>query len=156
MLALIVILCEALLPLTVGMAHLVTILIVGTTTIAHTRIHRVTSSLLAIVHTHLECRFQKHSQQVNEILGSTHVGKLSLALLTAFPLLSTLVEDLLIANGTHFFWIAVLYIESILTLEKDIPCELLGQLALVLFLEVDESLLGVRNDLDSRDFTLAC
>lgn len=143
------ILCEALLPLTVDMAHLVAVLIVGTVTIANTGVDRVTSSLLTIVHTHLESRFQKHGQQVDEVLRPTHIGNLSLALLVAFPLLCTLVEDFFVANRAHLLGIAVLYIESILTLEEDISGKLFGQLALVLLLEVHESLLGARNDLDT-------
>jgi hypothetical protein len=46
--------------------HLVILMIVvGTTSIIHLRIHRVTSSLLMAIDTHLESRFEEHCQQVN-------------------------------------------------------------------------------------------
>ena len=64
--------------------------------------------------------------------------------------------NLFIAYRAHLLGIAILYVESILTLEEYISRELLGKLALILFLEVDEGLLSSWDHLDTRDFTLTC
>lgn len=74
----------------------------------------------------------------------------------ALPLLSSFVEDLLIADGTHLLGIAILNVESILTLEEHISCELLCQLTLVLLLKVDEGLLSTWDDFDPGDLSLTC
>ena len=150
-------LVEPLLATLIG-AHLVILMmiVVGTTSIIHLGVHRMTPSLLMALDTHLESRFEKHGQQIDQILGTTHVGKLRLTLLIALPLLSSFVMNLFIAYRAHLLGIAVLHVESILTLEEYISRELLGKLALILFLEVDEGLLSSRDHLDTRDFTLAC
>ena len=80
---------------------------------------------------------------------------LCLGLLVLFTLLCLLVEDLLVSDLSHFLWIAILDVEWILLLEKDISSKLFGSLALILLLEVDEGLLFAWHDLDLGDFTTA-
>jgi hypothetical protein len=81
-------------------------------------------------------------------LGSVKTSNLSLSLLVLFSILSSFVEDLLISDLSHFFWVAILYIESVVAFEKDIFGELLCLFALVLLLKIDEGLLGSRDNLD--------
>jgi hypothetical protein len=68
--------------------------------------------------------------------------------LVLLAILGLLVEYLLISDLPHLFGIAVLNIESVVAFEQHVLGELLGLLALILLLEVDESLLGPWHDLD--------
>ena len=102
----------------------------------------------------LESWLQKHRQQVDQILRATETSDLLLILLVSFLLLGLSVNELFISDEPHLFGIAILDIKSILTLEKHIPGKVLGHLALILLLKVDEGLLGSRNNLDLRHFSL--
>jgi hypothetical protein len=104
--------------------------------------------LIALVLVKVEGWLQQESQQVNEVLGAVETSDLSLGLLVLLSVLSLLVEDLLIADLPHLLGVAVLNIEGVVALEEDVFGELFGSLALVLLLEVDESLLGSRDNLD--------
>lgn len=75
--------------------------------------------------------------------------------MVTFFVLGFLVVVLLISDASHLLGVAVLDKEWILRLEEDIFRKLFGILALVLLLEVNESLLGVRNYLDLGHFSLA-
>ena len=103
----------------------------------------------------VESRLEKESQKIDKILRTVQALNLGLSLLVLFALLSLLVEDLLVSDLSHFLWIAILDVEWILLLEKDISCKLFGSLALILLLEVDEGLLGAWHDLDLGHFTTA-
>jgi len=109
---------------------------------------------LAVVE--LESGLQKHSEQVNQVLRAVKTSKLDLTRLVFLALLCLLVINLLISNGAHLFRVAILDVERILALEEDVTCELLGQLALVLLLEVHESLLRTVDECDTIHFALAC
>ena len=74
----------------------------------------------------------------------------------SLAILRFLVVNLLIADGAHFLRIAILDVERVLTLEEHIPGEFLCHLALVLLLEVDESLLRAGHYVHATDLTLAC
>ena len=88
-------------------------------------------------------------------MGTVQTGDLSLVLLISLSVLSSLVVKLLVSDLPHLLWIAVLDVESILGLEEHVSGELLRSLTLILFLEVDEGLLGVWNNLYFGDLTLA-
>ena len=103
----------------------------------------------------IESRLEKESQKIDKILRTVQALNLGLSLLVLFALLSLLVEDLLVPDLSHFLWVAILDVEWILLLEKDISSEFFGSLALILLLEVDEGLLGAWHDLDLGDFTTA-
>lgn len=81
-------------------------------------------------------------------MRTVEASNLSLGLLVLLSILSLLVKDLLISDLPHLLRIAVLDVERIVTLEKNIFGKLFGKLALVLLLEVDESLGGSWHDLD--------
>ena len=103
----------------------------------------------------VESRLEKESQKIDKILRTVQALNLGLSLLVLFALLSLLVEDLLVPDLSHFLWVAILDVEWILLLEKDISSELFSSLALILLLEVDEGLLSAWHDLDLGDFTTA-
>ena len=88
-------------------------------------------------------------------MGTVQTGDLSLVLLVSLSVLSSLIMKLLISDLPHLLWIAVLDVESILGLEEHVSGELLRSLTLILFLEVDEGLLGVWNNLYFGYLTLA-
>ena len=111
-------------------------------------VHGSRSILISSILVELECRLQKKSQEINEVLGAIETSNLSLSLLVLFSVLSPLVEDLLISDLPHLLWVAIFNIESIIALEEDILRKLFCQLALVLLLEIDEGLGGSRDDLD--------
>ena len=103
----------------------------------------------------VESRLEKKSQKIDKILRTVQALNLGLGLLVLFTLLCLLVEDLLVSDLSHFLWIAILDVEWILLLEKDISSKLFGSLALILLLEVDEGLLSAWHDLDLGHFTTA-
>ena len=112
--------------------------------------HTTTSTVLI----ELEGWLEEKSQQVNEILRAVQTRDLSLTLLIAFAILCFLVMNFFITDRTHLFWIAVLNVESILTLEEDVTCKFFGHFALVLLLEIDEGLLSVSDNVYAADFSL--
>lgn len=63
--------------------------------------------------------------------------------------------QLLISYLPHLLWIAVLNVESILTLEEDVTSKLFGSLALILLFEVDKGLLSPWNNHDLCYLSLA-
>lgn len=112
-----------------------------------------------LVHTsliELKSRLEKHGEQVNEILGATQTSNLLLILLVPLFLLGPSINELFISDESHFLWVAVLHIESILTLEEYISCKIFCHLALVLFLKVNKGLLSARNDLNLCHISLTC
>ena len=81
---------------------------------------------------------------------------LLLVLLILLSFLSLAVKELLVSDGSHLLGIAILNIESILTLEEHIPCKIFSHAALILFFEVDEGLLSAWDHVHSADLALAC
>lgn len=118
---------------------------------------RLRASILEIVEVavHLEGRLQQHRQQVDDVLRATETCDLSLVLAILLLLLSSLVVDLLIANGPHLLGVAILSVQRILSFEQHVSRVFFGNFALVLLLEVDEGLLGSRDHFDTVYFTLA-
>ena len=112
------------------------------------RVETVGSPLVLIL-VQLEGGLEQESQQVDQVLRTIETGDLGLVLL------GSLVVDLLVSDGPHLFGVAVLHVESVLALEEYISSKLLGQLALVLLLKVDEGLLSALDDVASAHFTLA-
>ena len=144
--------------LLLGLHHLLMETAVGvhlTTSSAVHAVHAVGSSLRASL-VELEGRLEKHGEQINEVLRATQASQLLLVTLALLLLHGSLVDDLFISDESHLLGVAVLNIQSILRLEQHISCKILRHLALVLLLEVHKGLLGSMNDLDLRDFTLAC
>lgn len=84
----------------------------------------------------LKCWLQQHGEQVNQVLRTIEACYLSLVLLVLLLILSSLIHKLLISNESHFLWVAVFHVESILRLEEHIASKVFGHLALVLLLEV--------------------
>ena len=76
-------------------------------------------------------------------------------LLILLSFLSPAVKELLVSDGSHLLGVAVLHIESILTLEEYIPRKIFSHAALILFFEVDEGLLSAWYHVNSADFALA-
>jgi hypothetical protein len=101
----------------------------------------------------VECRLEKKSEKIYEILRSIHTLKLGLCGLILLSLLSSLVIQLLISDLSHLLWIAVLDIKSILALEQNVSSKLFRNLALILLFEVDEGLLCSWNHDDSSHFS---
>jgi hypothetical protein len=77
-----------------------------------------------------------------------------LVLLVLLLFLGPLVNDLFVPDQSHLLGVAVLDVESKLGLEQDVASEVFGHLALILFVEVHEGLLGSRDDLDLGDISL--
>lgn len=119
-------------------------------------VERLRSPLLATrTLVELECWLQKHGEQVDQVLRAVEAGNLSLVLLVLPLVLGSLVHELLISYESHFLWVAVFNVESILRLKKHITSKVFGHLALILLFEVHKGLLGARNDLNLCDFSLA-
>jgi len=107
----------------------------------------VRSSLLH--HALSQVWFEKHGQKLNQVVGSTLVVEKLLLLVKLASFHGFLVEVLLASQNSHFLGVAVLSIKSELMLEERVSAVLLGILATVLLLEVDEGLLRVWH---KRDF----
>lgn len=87
-------------------------------------------------------------------MRSILICKLCLHLLIFFSFLSFFINDFFISNWSHFFRIAVLNIESILTFEKYISCKIFSHLALILFFKIYKSLLSSIDNVYSIDLSL--
>jgi hypothetical protein len=119
------------------------------------RVQRVRPSLLvgsaSVVE--LEGGLEQERQQVDQVLRAIETGDLCLILLAFLSLLSLPVVELLVSYCSHLLWIAVLDVESVLTLEEYVPGKVFGHPALILLFEVDKGLLSARNNLNFRYFT---
>lgn len=120
----------------------------STNRVVHSKIVHGARPVLLALGLELESWLQQESEEIDEVLRTVQPRDLGLSLLVLLAILSLLVEDLLISDLPHLLGIAVLNIESIIALEENILGELLGLLALVLLVEVDESLLGPWHNLD--------
>lgn len=87
-------------------------------------------------------------------MRAIQTSNLSLILLVSLFILSSFVNQLLISDKSHLFWIAVLNIQSELRLEQYIASKIFCHLALILLLKIDEGLLSIRNDLNLSNLTL--
>ena len=118
------------------------------------RVETVRSPLVVVL-TQLEGRLEQQGQQVDEVLRTIQACDLSLVLLIPLSILSPLVVNLLVSDGSHLPRVAVLHVKGVLTLEEHISSKLFCKFALILLLKVDESLLSALDDVDSADFSLA-
>ena len=121
------------------------------------RVQRVRPSLLvgsdSVVE--LEGGLEQERQQVDQVLRAIETGDLCLILLVFLSLLSLSVVELLVSYCSHLLWIAVLDVESVLTLEEYVPGKVFGHPALILLFEVDEGLLCALDHVHTTHLTLA-